>query len=163
MSEPPDERLALSVEEAVLLWCTRVWVVGQRRPVGTERRIRDMLARLDAPDAAPHLEAFMFALSHEAARRVAVNRTRCPRVSEDERALLDVFGLAQEARSFEALLLLRRLATLGGARAALRSAEGVGLALARAGHYLLAPEAEMRRLALAAESVEAFRHVGALH
>lgn len=55
MSEPHDERSALSVEEAVLLWCTRVWVVGQHRPIGTERRIHDMLARLDAPDAAPCL------------------------------------------------------------------------------------------------------------
>ena len=57
MSEPPDERLALSVEAAVLLWCTRVWMVGQHRLLGTERRVHDMLARLDASDATSPSEA----------------------------------------------------------------------------------------------------------
>lgn len=74
----------------------RVWVAGLHCPIGARRRIADMLARLDAPDAAPHLKGFMRALRHGATRTVGVE---CPcrhRVSEDERALLDVFGLAQE-------------------------------------------------------------------
>lgn len=163
MSEFRDERSALPIEQGVLLWCIRLWVIEALQPIGAERRILEVMARLDALDAAPHFGGFMWTLSHGATRRIAVDCTCYPRVNEDERMLLDVFGLAQEARSFEALLLLRGLLTPEGARAALRSAEGVGAALARAGRHLLAPEAEVRRFALAAESAEALRRMETLH
>lgn len=163
MSGFHDERSALPIEQGVLLWCIRLWVMEALQPIGAEQRILEVMARLDAPDAAPHFGGFMWTLSHGATRRIAVDCTCHPRVNEDERVLLDVFGLAQEARSFEALLLLRGLLTPEGARAALRSAEGVGAALARAGRYLVAPEAEVRRFALAAESAEALRRVETLH
>lgn len=124
MLELYDERRALCLEASTLLWCMRIWVVGQRQRIGMDWRIHDTLARLEASDATPCLESFMVALSHEATRRTAVKHIDYPLVSKDERLLLDVFGLAQEARSFEALVRLRGLLNPEGARAALRSAEG---------------------------------------
>lgn len=156
-----DERLVLPIEHSALLWCMRVWVVGLHRPIGAERRIQEMLDRLGAPEAAPYVEGFMFTLSHGAMRRIAVDCPCRPRLSEDERALLDVLALAQDARPFEALLLLRGLLTPEAARAALRSAEGIGEALRRAGRLLRAPEAEVRRFALAAGSAAVIRPAGA--
>ena len=73
-------------------------------------------------------------------------------VSDDERMLLETLGLAQERRPFEALLLLRGILTPEGARAALHSAEKLGVSLARAGRFLPAPEAEVRRFAFASNA-----------
>ena len=160
MFKPYDERLRLPVEHSVLLWCMRAWVAGQRHPIQAAQCIEDMLARLDAPGAAPYLEGFMFVLRHAATRPLAVACMCYPRVTGDERALLAVFRLVQEARPFEALLLLRGPLTPEGARAALRSAEGVGLALARAGRDLAAPDAGLSRLALEVEVADAARRAG---
>ncbi len=144
-----DERLALPVEQQALLWCMRVWVAGLPQPAEAGPRIQDIMARLGAPDAAPYFEGMMFALRHGAARRLTVECVCWRRVSGDERVLLETLGLAQERRLFEALLLLRGLLTPEGARAALHSAEKLGTCLARAGRFLPAPEAEVRRFAFA--------------
>ncbi|MBC7801714.1 MAG: hypothetical protein H7Z10_13925, partial [Gemmatimonadaceae bacterium] len=153
MSDAHDERLALSIEEGVLLWSIRSWVMELRRPAGHEPRIDDMLDRFGVPDAAPYLKGFMFALSHGAARMINVQCVCCTSIGEDERALLDVLGLAQALRPFEALLLLHGLVTPAGARAALCSAEGMGTVLADAGRFLPAPEEEVRRYAIATGSM----------
>lgn len=160
VSKPCDGRRALCVEASVLLWCMRVWVAGHPHAVGPDRRVHEVLARLDAPDAAPCLEEFMAALSRGATRRIAVKPVNGFPISEDERLVLDVFGLAQDARSFEALLRLRGLLRPEDACAALRSAEGIGSALTRAGRFLLAPEVEACRFALAAEAAEAAQRAG---
>lgn len=149
MSEIRDERLSLPIEQGVLLWCIRSWVMEMRRPAGAEQRIDDMLDRFGVPEASPYLKGFMFALSHGAARMIEVQCICCTRIGEDERALLDVLGLAQAVRPFEALLALRGLVTPEGARAALSSAEGVGHVLAQAGRFLPAPETEVRHYAIA--------------
>ncbi len=145
----PDERLSLPVEQGVLLWCIRVWVAGQHHDLPSRPRITAMLDRLGTPGAAPFFDGFMFALSHGATRRIAIQCTCHPSIAPDERTLLDAFGLAQEARPFEALLLLRGLATPEAARAALRSAEGVGDAMAGAGRVLPAPDSAVARFAMA--------------
>ena len=154
MPVPHDERLALPVGQQALLWCMRAWVAGLQRPVEAGPRIQDMMTQLGAPDAAPFLEGMMFALRHGATRPLAVECVCWRRVSGDERMLLETLGLAQACRSFEALLLLRGILTPEGARSALRSAERLGVSLARAGRFLPAPEAEVRRFAFA-------RHAGA--
>jgi len=158
-----DERLSLPIEQGVLLWCIRVWVAGlrqapQQQEAGAAQRIPDMLARLGAAGAAPYFEGFMFALSHGATKRIAVHCICQPKVGADERALLDAFGLAQEARPFEALLLLRQLSTPAAARSALRSAEGLAQAMTAAGRVLPAPDSEVARFAMAAGGCGATVH-----
>ena len=136
VSEPPDERLRLPVAEGVLLWCMRVWVLGLRREIDAEARIGAMLARLDAPDAAPYLDGFMFALSRGATRRIAIHCACHDRVEGDERLLLHALCLVQMGQLSWALHLLRGMATDAAARAALSSAQGLGTELALAGCYL---------------------------
>jgi hypothetical protein len=155
MSEQHDERLTLPIEEGVLLWCMRAWVLELRRPLGAEQRIDDMLDRFGTPGAAPCFKGFMFALSHGAARLINVRCTGCMRISEDERTLLDALGLAQAMRPFEALLVLHGLARPEDARAMLRSAEGIGTVLAQAGRFLPAPDAGVRHFALATRPIAA--------
>lgn len=88
---------------------------------------------------------------HGATRRLAVGCVCWRHVSDDERMLLETLGLAQERRPFEALLL-RGILTPEGARAALHSAEKLGVSLARAGRFLPASEAEVRRFAFASNA-----------
>lgn len=150
MPETPDERSALPIEHAALLWCMRVWVLGQHRAIDATARIERMATQLDTSDAAPFIEGFMFAIQHGAARPLSIACVCCPRISADERTLLDAMGLAQERRTFEALLALRGLLTSEGARAALTSAEGLGTALARVGRFLPAPDTSVGQFAFSA-------------
>lgn len=153
MSDLHDERLALPIEQGVLLWCVRAWVLEMRRPSGgAEERINDLLDRFGTPGAAASVKGFVFALGHAAARTINVQCTCCTRIVEDEHAILDVLGLAQAGQPVEALLVLRGLANAEGARAVLRSAEGIGAAFAQAGRFLPAPDAEVRRYAIASSS-----------
>ena len=148
MPEPTAQRSVLQVEQGGLLWCMRTWVAGLQAGEDAGGRIERVFAGLGAPDAAPFLQGFMFAVGHGATRVVAVQCPCCPRLADDERMLLDAFGLAQEMRPFEALLLLRGLLSPEGARAALRSAEGVAAAMARAGCFLPAPAGDVQRYAI---------------
>ncbi len=152
MPVPNDERLALPVEQQALLWCMRVWVAGLRQPIEAGPRIQDMMTQLGAPDAAPFFEGMMFALQHGATRQLAVGCVCWRQVSDDERMLLEMLGLAQACRLFEALLMFRGFLTPEGARAALHSAEQLGVSLAGAGRFLPAPEAEVRRFAFASHT-----------
>ena len=120
MSDPHDERLTLPIEQGVLLWCMRAWVGEMRRPAGLEPRIHDLLGRFGVPQAAGAMQRLMSALSRHAVRMIDVQCVCCTRVGADERALLDMLGLAQDMRPFEALLLLHGLVTPAGARAAFR-------------------------------------------
>jgi hypothetical protein len=147
MSAPHDERLALPVEEGALLWCIRIWVIGLQRPIRAAPRIAEMLTRLGAPEAAAPFEAFMAAIRGGATCRIDVDCMCQLRVGPAERTLLDVLSLAQDSRPAEALRLLHGLVTPEAARAALRSAEALGTALARSGRYLPSSAAELRRFA----------------
>ncbi len=143
-----DERLALPVEQGVLLWCMRALVIEMKRGLVADRPADELLAALGAPSASPCLKAFMSALSRGCTRLIEVQCVCCRRISPDERALLDVLALSQAMRPFEALLLLRGFMTQVGADAALGSAEEIGLALAQAGRFLPEPEEEVRHFAL---------------
>ena len=131
-----DERLALEVAEGVLLWSMRSWATGSRHSIEPERRIARVLARLGAREAPEYLFGFMFALLHGAVRPMQVSCPCQPRVSADERTLLDVFALAQDGQSFEAVLALRGFVTPVAAGAAYQSAQGVAAELALAGWRL---------------------------
>ena len=148
--KPPahDERLALPVEQGVLLCCMRMWVVELRRGIGAEPRIETMLDHLGVAAAAPCLKAFMSGLSHGCTRMIEVRCVCQKRIGADERALLDVLSLAQAVRRFEAMLMLRGFVTPASAQAALRSAEDIGTALAQAGRFLPEPEQAVRHFAM---------------
>ncbi len=153
--DEPDERLALPVEQGVLLWCMRTIVIEMKRGPhanGAERRTDDLLSALGASAALPCLRTFMSALSRGCTRMIEVQCICRKHISPDEHALLDVLALAQAMRPFEALLLLRGFVTQAAAEAALAGAEGVGSALAQAGRFLPEPEEEMRHFALCATS-----------
>lgn len=149
MPELSTGRAKLSPEQGALIWCMRAWVRSLRCELDTDPRIQGVLGALGAPDAAPYLEGFMFAVGNGATRTIAVQCACCPAVSPDEQLLLDALGLAQEQRPFEALLRLRACLSPEGARAALRSAGGIGAALARVGCFLPAPDGEVQRFAFA--------------
>jgi hypothetical protein len=144
-----DERLALSLEQGVLLWCLRASVSGMKRGIDVESRIDGMLEALGAPAAARSLREFISALSQGCTRMIEVRCVCQKRLDADERALLDVLSLAQAMRPFEALLVLRGFVTQAGAREALRGAEAVVAALTQAGRFLPEPEQEVRHLAIA--------------
>jgi len=125
-----------------VLWCLRLWVIGLRPPVA------DLLGRLGAADAVAGFDAFMEIVSRGALRPIGVNCIRRTLVSADERALLEVLGLAQHGRRFEALLRLRELVAPEAGQAALAQAEATGRALSRAGCFLETPEGVVRQFGL---------------
>ena len=158
-----DDRLALPVEQGVLLWCMRALVIEMKSGTPADTQIDELLTALGAPSASPCLRRFMVAISRGCTRMVDVQCVCLRRISPDERALLDVQALAQAMRPFEALLLLRGFVTQEGADAALREAEGIGRALAQAGRFLPEPDEEVRHFALsgggwAARPVDATLH-----
>ncbi len=146
-------RLTLPIEQAATLWCIRVWTLDTHDPAGAAWRIPGMLARLGAPAAAPAFLALMAAIRRGAPRPIAIGCICSPTVSQDERALLDVLGLVQDHRGFEATLLLRSLLSPAGVRDALPAIEHFTTALARAGRTLPAPDDAVRHTALAPASL----------
>ena len=135
-----DNRANLSMAEGTLLWSMRTWVIGLARPdVDVSARIEAAFADLRAPGATPFLDGFMWALRHGAVRTIGVDCPCQARVDPDERALLDVFALAQNGNGMEAVLLLRGMVTPAAARTALASAERVAERLAQAGTRLTNP------------------------
>lgn len=147
-----DPRLAMPVESAVLLWCMRVSMVEMQKPVDAEIRTHRVLEALGVAEAAPYVEGLMFAVGHGATRTVAVQCVCQPSISADEQALLDAVALAQESRLFEALLSLRGFLSPDGARAALHSAEKIGVMFARAGRFLDSPSSPLQQFGLTADS-----------
>jgi len=143
-----EDRQTVSIERSVVLWCMRIWVLGRRRDIGAAWRMQEALERVGAPAAAPALGAFMRTLRNGALQPIDIQCTCWRGVREDEHALLDVLALAQERRPFEALLLLRTLATPEAAGAALTQAQCVAASLAHAGWRLGALSPCMRHLAL---------------
>jgi len=75
-------------------------------------------------------------------------RTCRPSLCADEHALLDVLGLAQALRAFEARLVLRGFTTPDGAERALTCVVQIGNVLVQAGVILPEPDEEVRRYAL---------------
>src|SRR5579859_4894358 len=88
--------------DGVLLWTMRAWVLGIREKIPVEEQIQDAFNRLGAPGATGPLFGFMRCLSHGAARTLDVHCVCVPEVSCDERCLIDILALSQQARRFEA-------------------------------------------------------------
>jgi hypothetical protein len=142
-------RLSLTEASGAMLWCMRMWVMDMKQALGLEPRIGAMLDRIGVPAAAPHLKRFMVELSRGATRMIEVQCSCRPSLCADEHALLDVLGLAQALRAFEARLLLRGFTTPDGAERALTCALQIGTLLVQAGVLLPEPDEPARHYALA--------------
>jgi hypothetical protein len=142
------ERLSLTAASRAMLWCMRMWVMDMKQGLGAEPRIGAMLEQMGAPAAAPPLKSFMSALSTGATRMIEVQCVCRPHLCADEQALLDVLGLAQALRAFEARLVLRGFTTPDGADRALNCATHIGTLLVQAGVLLPEPEEQVRLYAL---------------
>ena len=139
MDETLNRVTDMPIEQAAILWCMRLWLAGKLGTANTSSRIERMAAQLDVADAGHFIEGYMEALNRGALRSIEIGCLRCPLIGRDEQMLLDALGLAQERRTFEALLLLGEVFCPEGARAALHNAEGIGRALAGVGRFLPAP------------------------
>jgi hypothetical protein len=140
-----DERSELSMLQSVLLWSMRAWAVGSRRGIPVEERIEEVFATIGAPQAAGHIYAFIWIVGHCATRMVEVDCVCNPRISADERCLLEILALAQHGRSSEALVLLRSLISDEAAAAAADSAQLVMNALTACGQLLAPPPPPARK------------------
>ena len=136
-----DERGTLPPAEGVLLWAMRAWVLARVRAedIAVEARIEAALGGIDAAEAGCGLCGFMDAVERGGTRPVTVERMCARQLTDDERALLGVFGCVQAGRICEAATALRGMMgpTLVGS--ALDRACDVTITLAGAGHQLAEP------------------------
>lgn len=129
-----DQRAALPPAQGVILWSMRAWVLGLARDTDMTVRIRGAFDGVDAPDAAGDLIAFMEALDAAGTRTIDVERMCNPRLSADERLLLDVFARIAAGNAAAAARVLRGMVTTRGVSASLTHAEAVASELVDAGH-----------------------------
>ena len=146
---------SLSRQERIVLWTMRAWVIGITQKIPVEEQIQDAFNRIGAPDATGQLYGFMWILSQGASRMLNVDCVCQPRLSRDERMLLDIMALSQHERTFEAMLLLRSLVRRGSAVAAAESAIKVTRSLSAAGFILPVRSMETTRYAFPTQE---FRH-----
>jgi hypothetical protein len=144
--------------DGVLLWTMRAWVLGIREKIPVEEQIQDAFGKLGAPDATGPLFGFMWCLGHGALRALDVHCVCVPDVGSDERCLIDILALTQQARRFEALLLLRSLIRPKAAIAARDAAGSVAASLTAAGRILQPRQMDTSRHVLAPEE----RHRGTI-
>ena len=147
-----DERAALPAAEGVLLWSMRAWVLARCRAedLRVEERIEAALGGLDAAEAGCGLCGFMGAVERGGTRPVMVERMCARQLTPDERALLGVFACVQAGQTAEAARALRSMVAPASVGMALERAADVALALAGAGHALMAGEQPAPALAPAA-------------
>ena len=149
-----DERADLPMLENALLWSMRAWTIGLTRGIPVEERIDELFARIGAPAAAGQLYGFMWIIGHCAARALEVDCVCNPRISADERRLLDILALTQHGRAAEAQALLASLVSGQAAAAAAASAQQITAILATSGRFLarrpLAPRDDGQRPGVAA-------------
>ncbi len=122
-----------------MLWSMRTWVIGTCREVPVEAQIRAVVETIAAPPAADMLFGFMWAVGHGAMRELTIACVCEPRISPDERLLLDVLALYQDGRNLEAMMLLRSILPPQAALAARDSAEGLATILGASDHRLASP------------------------
>jgi hypothetical protein len=139
----------MSQQERIMLWTMRAWVIGITQKIPVEEQIQDAFTRIGAPDATGQLYAFMWILSQGASRMLDVDCVCSTKISEDERALLDILALSQHGRSFEAMILLRSMVKSSRALATAECARDFVQALSVAGFHLPVRALETSRYAFA--------------
>src|SRR5690242_3544680 len=110
-----DERADLPMLENALLGSMRAWTIGLSRGIPVEERIEELFAKLGAPEAAGQLYGFIWIIGPCAGRAVEVDCLCNPRISDDERRLLDILALTQHG-PVERVGEPARLAGLGPSR-----------------------------------------------
>lgn len=136
VSRPNQLCTGLPMLENALLWAMRAWVIGHSRRIDVASRIERLFESLGAPEAAPHLDAFMRVLSRTASRVLEVHCVCHTEVSDDEAALLSLFALQQDESYDEAYALLAELTIESGIVTGCDSACRLVLALRDAGQTL---------------------------
>lgn len=122
--------------DQTLLWAMRAWVIGFCRQTKVADRIETVFTQLGAPEATHQLEGFMSALSQGTRQVLEVNCVCQTVVSDDERALLDIFVLQQDEDHDEAFSLLSAMLSETATVAACACANRLVLALNAAGHAI---------------------------
>ena len=130
------ERADLSILENVLLWSMLAWAIGMRRGIPVEEWIEEVFAKIGAPETASQIYGFIWIIGHCASRVIEVDCVCNPRISADERSLLDILALTQHGRSSDALVLLRSLVSDQAATAAADSAQRIMATLTASGRFL---------------------------
>jgi len=131
-----DERADLPMLENALLWSMRAWTIGLTRGIPVEERIEELFAKIGVPEAAGQLYGFIWIIGHCASRAVEVDCVCNPRISADERRLLDILALTQHGRPAEAAGLLAGLVSGQAAAAAAASARQITAVLTASGRFL---------------------------
>jgi hypothetical protein len=133
-TEPyPDASTELDPAERTLLLGIRWWVVDHRHGNDPLPRLCRAFDTDKVHDAAFSVDQLMFVVARSACRQVAIHCPRCPRLSEDEKHLLNAACLAQAGRGDLAERTLRTaLLTAQGAEFALGPLEGLGALFAEA-------------------------------
>jgi hypothetical protein len=139
----------MSRPERIMLWTMRACVIGITQKIPVEEQIQDAFSRIGAPDATGQLYAFMWILSQGACRMLNVDCVCGAKISEDERALLDILALSQQGRTFEAMILLRSMVKGSRALATAECARDFVRTLSAAGFHLPIPTLETTRYAFA--------------
>ena len=137
--------------EQVLLWSMRAWVLGRRQDRAVIEPIRRAFAKIGAAGAACRLDQFMWILADGSHRTLHVECVCAAGMSADERSLLDIFALAQQGHSFEALLLLRSIVKPAAALSLGAIAAELAGALDSAGQRLAPAARETERYVLPCE------------
>ena len=136
VTRPSQLCTGLPMLENALLWSMRAWVIGHSRRVDVSERIARVFDRLGAPEAARHLDGFMWSLSQTATRVLEVHCVCYSEVSGDEAALLHLLALQQDEEYEEAFSLMAAMTIERGAVLACDHACRLVLALRDAGQTL---------------------------
>lgn len=151
--------------ETALLLAMRAWLAARRRGLPDSPETGAVLEMLGCREAVAPLGSMMMALAMPAgAFRPIVIRCLCDRsVSADEKRLLHVIALQQQARSLESMILLRSILRDEAAMAVQCAASVLAQVLTWADQRLLAPETAMRLEVLATDSASNPRQAATMH
>ena len=136
VTRPSQSCTGLPMLENALLWSMRAWVIGHSRRVDVADRITRVFDRLGAPEAAKHLDGFMWCLSQTATRVLEVHCVCYTDVSSDESSLLHMLALQQAEAYDDAYDVLAGMTLERGAVLACDHACRLVLALREAGQTL---------------------------
>lgn len=139
MSHDPRLFALLPAPERALLWCLRAWVIGHCEGRSVSHHVTAVLARFGAEEALGELDGFMDVLGRGARRTININCICYDEVSDDERALLDVFAFEQRHDHRSAGAAVAGLVTRRAAPLACDRAGRLMLAFMAAGNVLAAP------------------------
>jgi hypothetical protein len=129
----PDLTADLATAECILLIAIRWWVQSYRDGDDAAPRLCQGLESAGAPDAAGSIDSLMQVVARTVTRPIAIHCPRCPRLSLDEKHLLQAASLVQADEDRLAEKVLRTtLLSAQGAEFAIGPLVGLGTLFAQA-------------------------------